>query len=416
MRSYTFCSFALNVHIHYERTLDVIGGISGTRKNSLVADPIRSTAPIFHAPHLEQHQSRNMAAITRGSRVFVTGMSGLIGSHVADHLLRAGYCVRGAVRNDQEAQMMRDIYQIRHENADKVLEIVVVANMKEPGAFDELLTDCEGVAHVASDLSFDPDPNVVITGCVNGIRAILQEAHSTPTIKRVVYTSSSNALTKPLVGEPRHINSNSWNNEILDEAWAPPPYKDDRAYAVYAASKIACERAAWDFVREKQPNFTFNTVLPNYTSGIILHPLSIQGAGSTARWVRDVFDHPFEEQFVQKLRDQDCGWQVDVEDVAKLHLGALAFSDVKNERLLGFAHRYNYNSFLAAFRIAAPDRTFATDDRGQQQPSTIPDTQRSVEILNRFGGHGWVPFQESVRRSCLGTYGDGFVGFDGSLN
>jgi uncharacterized protein YbjT (DUF2867 family) len=109
-----------------------------------------------------------MAAITRGSRVFVTGMSGLIGSHVADHVLRAGYCVRGAVRNDQEAQMMRDIYQIRHENADKVLEIVVVANMKEPGAFDELLTDCEGVAHVASDLSFDPDPNVVITGCVNG--------------------------------------------------------------------------------------------------------------------------------------------------------------------------------------------------------------------------------------------------------
>jgi nucleoside-diphosphate-sugar epimerase len=357
-----------------------------------------------------------MTAITTGSRVFVTGMSGLIGSHVADHLLRAGYRVRGAVRSDQESQMMQDIFQHRHRNADKLLEIVIVANMKEPGAFDGLLADCEGVAHVASDLSFDPDPNVVITGCVDGIKAILQEARSTSTIKRFVYTSSSNAATKPLVSEPRHINSTSWNNEILDEAWAPPPYKADRAYAVYAASKVACERAAWDFMRDQHPSFTFNTVLPNYTSGIILHPLSIQGAGSTARWVRDVFDHPFEEQFVQKLRDQDPGWQVDVEDIAKLHLAALAFSDVKNERLLGFAHKYNYNSFLAAFRAVAPDRMFAQDDRGQQQPSTIPDTQRSVEILNRFGCHGWVPLQESIRRSCLSTYGDGFFSYDGGLS
>jgi nucleoside-diphosphate-sugar epimerase len=347
-----------------------------------------------------------MSVISKESRVFVTGMSGFIGSHVADHLLRAGYSVRGAVRNDQEAQMMQDIYRSRHEKVDRLLDIVIVANMKEPGAFEGLLNDCEGVAHVASDLSFDSDPNVVITGCVNGIRAILHEAQSTPTIKRFVYTSSSNAATRPLVGEPKHIDSTSWNDEVLEEAWAPPPYEADRAYVVYAASKVACERAAWDFVREQQPSFTFNTVLPNYTSGIFLQPLSIEGAGSTARWVRDVFDHPCEEKFVQKLRDQDPGWQVDVEDIAKLHLATLTFSDVKNERLLGFAHKYNYNTFLQAFRMLAPGRTFASNDPGQKQPSTVPNVQRSIELLKRFGGDGWVPFEESIRRSCLGTYGN----------
>ena len=235
-----------------------------------------------------------MSAISRGTLVFVTGISGLVGSHVADHLLRAGYRVRGAVRTEEEAQWVHDIYSKRHAEAGKLFETVVIPDMKLPGAFAGQLVGCEGVAHVASDLSFSPDPNVVITGCANGIRAILAEAKSTPSIKRFVYTSSSNAASRPLVGQPRHVDCSSWNEDILEEAWAPPPYESSRAYAVYAASKVACERAGWDFVRDEKPGFTFNTVLPNYTTGIVLQPLSIPGAGSTARWVRDVFDHPYE--------------------------------------------------------------------------------------------------------------------------
>lgn len=349
-----------------------------------------------------------MAVISKGSRVFVTGISGLIGSHVADHLLRAGYRVRGAVRSEQEAHMMHTIYRKRYPQAVESFETVVIADMKLPGAFNGQLAGCEGVAHVASDLSFSPDPNVVITGCVNGIKAIMEEARLEPSIQRFVYTSSSNAATKPLVGEASHVNSSSWNDDILEEAWAHPPYGPDRAYAVYAASKVACERAAWLFVQDQKPGFTFNTVLPNYTSGIILQPLSIPGAGSTARWVRDVFDHPFEEGFVTKLRDQDPQWQVDVEDVAKLHLAALTFDDVANERLFGFAHRFNYNSFLQAFRSLAPERKWPADESGQEQPSTMVDNKRSIELLKRFGAKGWIPFDESVRRSCLNKYGSEF--------
>jgi hypothetical protein len=155
--------------------------------------------------------------------------------------------------------------------------------------------------------------------------------------------------------------------------------------------------------------------LPNYTSGIILQPLSIPGVGSTARWVRDVFDHPFEEEFVSKLRDQDPQWQVDVEDIAKLHLSALIFDNVQNERLFGFAYPFNFNSFLRAFRSLAPERSFLSDDPGQLEASTIVENRRSIELLRRFGGEGWVPFEESVRRSCLDTYGDGFQAFNGSI-
>ncbi|PSN60394.1 NAD(P)-binding protein [Corynespora cassiicola Philippines] len=354
-----------------------------------------------------------MSVVSKGSLVFVTGISGLIGSHVADHLLRAGYCVRGAVRSEQEAKMMQDIYKERHLNAAERFETVIIEDMKLPGAFAGHLAGCEGVAHVASDLSFSPDPNVVITGCVNGIRSLLNEAKSVSSIKRFVYTSSSNAATRPLVGESRYVDSSSWNEDILEEAWAPPPYEPNRAYAVYAASKVACERAAWAFVKDQKPHFTFNTVLPNYTSGIFLQPLSVPGAGSTARWVRDVYDHPFEEEYVSRLRDDSPAWQVDVEDVAKLHLAALCFNDVKDERLFGFAYKFNYNKFLELFRRLGPDRDWPQDKAGLGLPSTTIDNKRSIELLQRFGADGWVPFDESVCRSCLNKYGSGFAPFDG---
>jgi nucleoside-diphosphate-sugar epimerase len=373
--------------------------------------------PVPQFSNLDFPQTQNtMATISKDSLVFVTGVSGLIGSHVADHLLRAGYRVRGAVRTEQEAQMMHAIYAGRHAEAKDRFETVFIADMKVPGAFTGHLAGCEGVAHVASDLSFSPDPNVVITGCVNGIKGILEEAKQTSSVKRFVYTSSSNAATRPLTGEVRHVDSSSWNEDILEEAWAPPPYGSERAYAVYAASKVACERAAWAFMEDQKPGFVFNTVLPNYTSGIVLQPLGVPGAGSTARWVRDVYDHPFEERFVSILREDAPQWQVDVEDIAKLHLAALAFRDVSNERLFGFAHKFNYNNFLQVFRELDPGRDWPADRAGLKQPSTVIECKRSVKLLQRFGASDWVPFRESVRRSCLNKYGPGVAAYNGSVS
>lgn len=113
------------------------------------------------------------------------------------------------------------------------------------------------------------------------------------------------------------------------------------------------------------------------------------------------------------LREDAPQWQVDVEDIAKLHLAALTFRDVSNERLFGFAHKFNYNSFLQVFRELAPGRDWPADRAELEQPSTIIECGRSVELLQRFGTSDWVPFQESVRRSCLNEYGPGFAAYDG---
>ena len=156
------------------------------------------------------------------------------------------------------------------------------------------------MAHTASDLSFRPDPHgpchsikrhlkrhtycliEVITPVVQGVCSILKSAAATPTVKRFVYTSSSAAASRPKPNTKFHIDQTTWNEDDVAKAWEPPPYTDDRSWAVYGASKTQAEKECWRFVKEERPGFVLNTVLPNFVTGEIL---SSKQAGSTAGWV-----------------------------------------------------------------------------------------------------------------------------------
>ena len=54
------------------------------------------------------------------------------------------------------------------------------------------------------------------------------------------------------------MDQDSWNEEAVKRAWAPPPYTPDRAGAVYAASKTQAEQELWKFVKEFEPGFIVN--------------------------------------------------------------------------------------------------------------------------------------------------------------
>lgn len=68
-------------------------------------------------------------------------------------------------------------------------------------------------------------------------------------------------------------------------AWDKSTSKEDLPYNVYAASKTEGERALWKFVKENNPPFAVNTVLPAANYGTILAP---EISGSTMGWVRQL--------------------------------------------------------------------------------------------------------------------------------
>jgi hypothetical protein len=63
----------------------------------------------------------------------------------------------------------------------------------------------------------------------------------------------------------------SWNETAVKIAWdATISEASVKSPNVYAASKVESEKAAWKWVAENQPRFTFNTVLPNMNVGFCL--------------------------------------------------------------------------------------------------------------------------------------------------
>ncbi|KAI4129959.1 MAG: hypothetical protein LQ341_006514 [Variospora aurantia] len=332
-------------------------------------------------------------AIPIGSLVLVTGINGYIGSHVADQLFQAGFRVRGTVRDETKGAWVKDMFAEKY--GEDRIEIVSVADMGQAGAFDEACKGVSGVAHVASDVSFSPDPNQIIPGVIAGALNVASAAAKQASVKRFVYTSSSIALAGAKPDVQYHVDASQWNEEAVAAAWAPPPYTPDRALDVYAASKVQAEQALWKYATEqKPPPFVLNTVNPNFNFGTVLSDKqlgSTTAAAIPAIWRSGELPAHFTAFLPQ--------WMVDVQDAARLHVAALVDPDVQGQRILAYAFPFNWNDVLACLRKLDPGRKLPDDVEGLGHDIGTIDTELGEELLRRFGREGWTSFEESVREN-----------------
>jgi dihydroflavonol-4-reductase len=112
-------------------------------------------------------------------KVFVTGSTGFVGSHVARVLAEAGADLRLLVRATS-----------RTENIDALNAERVVGDLREPGFLKKAMSGCEAVFHVAADYRlWCRDPKEMYRSNVEGTRSVIQAAEDAG-VRRVVYTSS----------------------------------------------------------------------------------------------------------------------------------------------------------------------------------------------------------------------------------
>ena len=340
-------------------------------------------------------------ALAPGSLVVVSGATGNIGSHVVDQLLRAGFRVRGTVRDAERGGWVKEHFGAKY-GADRI-EIVEVKDMGAPGAFDEAVKGAAGFIHVATPVMQGMDPNTAVPTVINGATNMLSAATSEPGLKRVVLTSSSGACAAPQPGVRFRIDSDTWNEASVEEAWKPPPYEGmARRLAIYYAAKTQSEQAAWRWVEEHRPGFVLNTVLPNANFGPVISERH-QGYHSTLQWVRAAFDAFSGDDDVRALRDQPPQYFVNIADNAAVHVAAL-YDDVRGERLFTFAYPYNWNDIFAVFRKLFPDEAGKWEDIPDlpRDLSTVTN-ERAEELLKRISGHGWTSLEETIKQS-IATY------------
>jgi nucleoside-diphosphate-sugar epimerase len=199
--------------------------------------------------------------------------------------------------------------------------------MGAPGAFDEVVKGATGFIHVAKPVMQSTDPNKAVPTGVKGILNTLDAAATEPRLKRVVMTSSSTAATRPKPNVDGKIDEKTWNEEDVEAAWKPPPYKGhERMSAVYAATKKQSEEAVWKWMETNQPNFVLNAILPNANMGKVLSPDN-QGTPRTVGWPKARWDG-FEGH--EDLKNNPPQYYVYVQDTARCHVAALLSADVKS--------------------------------------------------------------------------------------
>ncbi|KAK8065895.1 hypothetical protein PG997_012642 [Apiospora hydei] len=333
------------------------------------------------------------AVVPRGSVVLITGANGFIASNIADAFLSAGYRVRGTTRDPLKHAWLRELFDTKYGHGP--FEFVTVPDIEADGAYDQVIKGVSAVIHTATNPSMDPDPHKVIPGTIASTVNALTAAASEPSVKRFVLTSSSAAALIPKPNTSLTVTADTWNDEVVPIAYRDPPYEPERGYLVYAASKTLGEQAAWKFMREKQPGFVLNAVLPNLTFGASLDPVH-QGHPSTSGMLAELFrGNP------ALLAGLPAQYFVDIQDVALLHVAATINPTVVSERIFAFAEPVNGDGILTILRKMYPDRSFPTDFQSERDLSDVVLRKRAEELLRGMGKNGWTSLEESIRRNTV---------------
>ncbi|KAK6856496.1 aldehyde reductase [Apiospora arundinis] len=331
-------------------------------------------------------------AIPKDSIVLITGVNGFIASNVADQFLKFGYRVRGASRDPAKHAWLSNLFDTKYGPGK--FEFATVPNMDAAGAYNEAVKGVAAIIHTATNYSMNPNPYEVVPATIAGTLNALKAAASEPSVKRFVLTSSSASALIPKPNTPCTVTTETWNDETVAFAYRDPPYEPERAYPVYAASKTLAEKEAWKFVRETQPSFILNAVLPNINFGASLDSAN-QGHPSTSGMVAELF-----RGNSSLLAGLPAQYFVDVQDDALLHVAAAIHPGVASERVFAFAEPVNGDDILAILRRLYPARTFPANFQSEKDLSEIVPRKRAEELLRDMGKEdGWTSLEESVRRN-----------------
>lgn len=188
-----------------------------------------------------------------------------------------------------------------------------VADLDADGGWDQAIAGCEYVLHIASPLpaTSPKSDDELIRPAREGTLRILRAAarHGT---RRVVMTSSCAAIC---------YGRDSRREPFTEEDWSIPDPADTSAYE---RSKIAAERAAWEWQAEHPNGVELVTICP----GAILGPAMGEHRSASA-------------QIVGKLIDRSLPGLprmsfpiVDVRDLADLHVRALTTPVAAGQRYI----------------------------------------------------------------------------------
>lgn len=330
--------------------------------------------------------------------IFVTGGTGLVGSHLLFELAKAGKKVKALKRETSNVKQVLKTFSYYTETPEELFNRIewVNGDILDYFSLEEALKDVTEIYHCAAIISFNPrERKKMIANNVQGTVNLVNAALETG-VKKFCHVSSVAAL------------GGTGNGAVVDEqvSWVP-----SKKASGYSESKFFSETEIWRGIEEG-------------LEAVIVNPSIILGPGNWNTGSAKLFQAVDNGM---KFYTKGVTGFVDVKDVVKamiLLMDDTSFEKVKNQRYLlnseNLEYRELFSKIAAALNRPAP-RIYASPlmlEAGwrmakilsffTRKPETLTrETARTSQKINRFDGSKicrtlpfvYLPIDESIRQT-----------------
>lgn len=268
-------------------------------------------------------------------KVLLTGVTGFLGSHTTIQLLNKGYRVVGTLRDKRKVREIKGMISKHAPTSELGFEEV---DLLDENRWGNIMKVVDFVFHMASPFpeTLPKHEDDLIKPAREGTLNVLNAA-SKNRVKRVVFTSSSGAITygQEKSRRSRTYTENDWTDLSNSKDTTP-----------YYRSKTLAEKAAWDFVTKDMTGLELTVICP----GAILGPLFGKHYSSSVNIVKKTMDGT--SPAVPRM-----GYDiVDVRSLADLHIRAMETEEAAGERFIGSSGFLTFKQIADILREQYPNR------------------------------------------------------------
>jgi nucleoside-diphosphate-sugar epimerase len=290
--------------------------------------------------------------------VLVTGGSGFVASHVIVQLLAAEATVHATVRDPGNMSKVRPLLDLQARYPGRLR--LFAADLLNEGAFDAAMEGCSVVYHVASPFKLPEkikDGQIeMVEPALSGTRNVLGAANRTPSVRRVVMTSTIGAI----FGD--YIDVYEMKDRTCSEAYFNTTSNVHNN--PYHYSKVLAEREAWK-IQAEQDRWSLVTINPGMILGPSITPASESGS-------LFLLDEMFKGYFFYGMPDLSLAC-VDVREVAAAHLAAAQNSSAHGRYIVAEDHTRTFVEIAAFAR------------RVHRRPYLLPTWQIPNAVVRAIG-------------------------------
>ena len=188
------------------------------------------------------------------------------------------------------------------------------ADLLEPGRLDAALEGCDALIHTATAVMLSaPDPQKqIIDVAVKGTQNVLDSVARTPSVKRIVMTSSIAAV----------MSYDQQDRTYTEDDWCT---SDNISRNPYGIGKTQSERLLWEFVGQHAGRLQAVAINPSVVIG---RPLAKHHIRSSLAIIRNLVTWTYPACPPMQFH------LVDVSDVAKGHVRALTSDKAAGHRII----------------------------------------------------------------------------------